>query len=103
MLYAFPLSLPRFVVQKHTPPPLSIITQDEYCEPERNLEYWNTRPIVVTQRALEVGLRFGRWLLESRLAARGTTADLEAVRAAKLREVLIDLGPAFVKVGFFGG
>lgn len=74
-------------------------TQDEYCEPERNVEYWNTRPIVVTQRALEVGLRFGRWLLETRLAARGApSTDLDAVRAAKLRDVLIDLGPAFVKV-----
>lgn len=72
--------------------------QDEYCEPDRNVEYWNMRPIVVLQRTVEVGLRFARWLLTSRLAARQGNVDLQAIRAAQLREVLVDLGPAFVKV-----
>ena len=78
-----------------TPPPRE---QDEYCDPDRNVEYWNSRPILVLQRTVEVGLRFARWLLTSRLAARHDNANLQATRAAQLREVLIDLGPAFVKV-----
>lgn len=72
--------------------------QDEFCDPDRNLEYWNSRPIVVMQRTAEVGLRFTRWLLSSRLSARQGHADLQATRAAQLRQVLVDLGPAFVKV-----
>lgn len=72
--------------------------KEVYYDPSRNAQYWSTRPVLVLKRSVEIGARFARWLLETRLQRSGGQ-DLAQLRAERLRDVLIDLGPAFVKIG----
>jgi hypothetical protein len=63
--------------------------------PEANAEYWSSRPVTVTKRALQVGSIFARWVVSGRLRP-GRAKEL---RADELREILTNLGPAYVKIG----
>ncbi|GMH40522.1 hypothetical protein BSKO_08426 [Bryopsis sp. KO-2023] len=55
-----------------------------------NARYWETRPVSVTSRFIQIGFAFSTWYLRSRV--RGNAA-------ADFRDVLTQLGPAFVKIG----
>jgi aarF domain-containing kinase len=66
---------------------------NEYS-PEANSAYWSTRPVSVIKRMLEVGSTLGVWV------AAGQIGDtLPTDRADKLREILSNLGPTFIKIG----
>ncbi|WIA38860.1 hypothetical protein OEZ86_002136 [Tetradesmus obliquus] len=54
---------------------------------------WNRRPVPVVARLCEIGVAFGWWWLRSQLHKDERRA------AADMRKVLVDLGPAFVKIG----
>ncbi|KAG7673272.1 hypothetical protein Ndes2526B_g03296 [Nannochloris sp. 'desiccata'] len=61
---------------------------------EANSSYWSTRPVSVVKRMLEVGSTLGVWV------AAGQFGDaLPTKRADKLREILSNLGPTFIKIG----
>ena len=68
--------------------------------PEENSAYWQTRPVAVVKRTLQVAAAFAGWAATARpWGARAGTAELSAQRAEMLRRLLTDLGPAFVKIG----
>ncbi|KAL4420222.1 hypothetical protein ABPG77_011046 [Micractinium sp. CCAP 211/92] len=68
--------------------------------PIANAEYWQTRPVAVVTRTLQISAAVGSWLMEGRLTNRGASAQaLTDARAGKLRRLLTELGPAFVKIG----
>ncbi|KAI7842632.1 hypothetical protein COHA_003736 [Chlorella ohadii] len=68
--------------------------------PEENAAYWQTRPVAVVTRTLQISAALGSWLMEGRLTNRGAgQQQLTDVRADKLRHLLTELGPAFVKIG----
>lgn len=55
--------------------------------------------MLVIKRTLEVCLTFGRWFLGGKIQGTATTEALSAHQAERLRCILTDLGPAFVKIG----
>lgn len=56
--------------------------------------------MAVVTRTLQISAALGSWLMEGRLTNRGASAQaLTDARAAKLRRLLTQLGPAFVKIG----
>lgn len=66
---------------------------------ERNVEYWQTRPVTVTSRLAEVGASLGVWLAGG-LASEATGASMNIkARAGKLNQILTRLGPAYIKIG----
>ena len=68
--------------------------------PEANAAHWQTRPVAVATRTLQIAAALGSWLMEGRVTNRGASQQqLTDVRADKLRRTLTDLGPAFVKIG----
>lgn len=68
--------------------------------PAANAEYWSTRPVAVMTRGVQIAAALGSWFMEGRVTNRGATAQgLTDIRADKLRTLLTDLGPAFVKIG----
>ncbi|PRW57519.1 putative aarF domain-containing kinase chloroplastic [Chlorella sorokiniana] len=68
--------------------------------PEENAAYWQTRPVAVVTRTLQISAALGSWLMEGRLTNRSAgQQQLTDVRADKLRHLLTELGPAFVKIG----
>ncbi|KAF6253698.1 ABC1 family-domain-containing protein [Scenedesmus sp. NREL 46B-D3] len=54
---------------------------------------WNRRPVPVLARLCEISIAFGWWWVRSQLHKDERRA------AADMRKVLVDLGPAFVKIG----
>lgn len=73
--------------------------EKEY-NPDRNGAFWSTRPVLVTKRAISVGYAISKWLVQTRLSSRGGDwSTLTPLQAQRLREMLTDLGPAFVKIG----
>ncbi|KAK9810297.1 hypothetical protein WJX72_008275 [[Myrmecia] bisecta] len=73
--------------------------QDRVYDPALNSAYWATRPVQVTKRTLQIGAAFSRWLLQSRLQKDSRSDRLTGQQAETLRQILTDLGPAFVKIG----
>ncbi|CAK0758203.1 hypothetical protein CVIRNUC_002602 [Coccomyxa viridis] len=66
---------------------------------QRNAVFWETRPVLVLRRTAEIVVAFARWYLWIRLT-RGTSIDsVSELQAERLREILTQLGPAFVKIG----
>ncbi|PNW73593.1 hypothetical protein CHLRE_13g565260v5 [Chlamydomonas reinhardtii] len=66
-----------------------------------NSRYWETRPVRVLGRLVRIGVEFGGWAASCRalnLRLRDTAAQ-EAAAAEALKDVLVRLGPAFVKIG----
>lgn len=62
--------------------------------------YWSARPVVAAARLAEVALRFGPWLARVGVDGRlGRLDETGSARAGELREVLVALGPTFVKLG----
>lgn len=56
--------------------------------------------MAVTKRGMQIVAALGSWLAEGRLTNRGASAQqLTDARADKLRHLLTELGPAFVKIG----
>ncbi|GLC37172.1 hypothetical protein PLESTB_000987700 [Pleodorina starrii] len=78
----------------------------EFMEPSTydaamNSRYWETRPVRVVSRLLRIGVEFGGWLAATRarnLRIKDPAAQ-EAAAAESLKDVLVRLGPAFVKIG----
>jgi len=76
-------------------------------DPKENAAYWSTRPATVGNRLVEIGRVFGRWWVAAWLESRRDIASvrdnelppINSASAARLREVLTGLGPAFVKIG----
>lgn len=66
---------------------------NEYS-PEANAAYWSTRPVSVMKRMLEVGSTLGVWVAAGQI---GGTIPKD--RADRLREILSQLGPTFIKIG----
>ena len=82
----------------HGPAPTT--TRPQTYTPEENAAYWSTRPVAVVTRTLQISAALGSWLMEGRITNRGASAQaLTDARADKLRRLLTDLGPAFVKIG----
>ncbi|EFN55778.1 hypothetical protein CHLNCDRAFT_57703 [Chlorella variabilis] len=72
----------------------------ETYTPTANAAYWTQRPVAVTKRGMQIVAALGSWLAEGRLTNRGASAQqLTDARADKLRHLLTELGPAFVKIG----
>ncbi|KAL4853347.1 putative aarF domain-containing protein kinase [Chlorella vulgaris] len=68
--------------------------------PAANADYWRQRPVAVTKRGIEIAAAFASYMMEGRLTNRGATKqELTNVQADKLRQLLTQLGPAFVKIG----
>ncbi|KAG2443941.1 hypothetical protein HXX76_002280 [Chlamydomonas incerta] len=66
-----------------------------------NSRYWETRPVRVLGRLVRIGVEFGGWAAACRarnLRLRDPVAQ-EAAAAESLKDVLVRLGPAFVKIG----
>ncbi|GBF89282.1 uncharacterized aarF domain-containing kinase, chloroplastic [Raphidocelis subcapitata] len=59
-----------------------------------NAAYWSTRPVPVIARCLVIAAELARWAAAARLAG----GD-ERRAAALLRQSLVRLGPAFIKIG----
>ncbi|KAM0842246.1 hypothetical protein ACQ4PT_058486 [Festuca glaucescens] len=60
---------------------------------------YRRRPLLVLRRSLQIGSSFGRWFALRYLDGVNERADdMFEVRAAQLRRILLELGPAFVKI-----
>ncbi|KAF7011847.1 hypothetical protein CFC21_026111 [Triticum aestivum] len=60
---------------------------------------YGRRPLLVLRRSLQIGTSFGRWFALRYLDSLNDRADdMFEVRAAQLRRILLELGPAFVKI-----
>ena len=69
--------------------------------PDINAQYWSSRPGAVASRTIQISAALGDWLLHGWLGARrgASPQQITEQRADKLRRLLTDLGPAFVKIG----
>lgn len=57
------------------------------------------KPIVVARRLVQTGIAFGKWFGLRFLDKRFDRADeMFEVRAAELRKILVELGPAYIKI-----
>ncbi|WPT15239.1 aarF domain-containing protein kinase [Picochlorum sp. SENEW3] len=61
---------------------------------EINSAYWETRPVAVTQRLVEVGASLGSWF-----ATGSMLGESPQERASRLKRILTQLGPAYIKIG----
>lgn len=61
---------------------------------EINSAYWETRPVAVTQRLVEVGASLGSWFATGRVLG-----ESPQERASRLKRILTQLGPAYIKIG----
>ncbi|CAL5029755.1 unnamed protein product [Urochloa decumbens] len=60
---------------------------------------YRRRPLLVLRRSLQIGTSFGRWFALRYLDRVNDRADdMFELRAAQLRRILLELGPAFVKI-----
>uniref|UniRef100_A0ACD5UW87 Uncharacterized protein n=1 Tax=Avena sativa TaxID=4498 RepID=A0ACD5UW87_AVESA len=60
---------------------------------------YRRRPLLVLRRSLQIGTSFGRWFALRYLDRVNERADdMFEIRAAQLRRILLELGPAFVKI-----
>ncbi|RLM75218.1 putative aarF domain-containing protein kinase [Panicum miliaceum] len=60
---------------------------------------YRRRPLLVLRRSLQIGTSFGRWFVLRYLDRVNERADdMFELRAAQLRRILMELGPAFVKI-----
>ncbi|KAL5213818.1 hypothetical protein ABZP36_002970 [Zizania latifolia] len=60
---------------------------------------YRRRPLLVLRRSLQIGTSFGRWFALRYLdRVNERSDDMFEVRAAQLRRILLELGPAFVKI-----
>ncbi|KAL6844036.1 hypothetical protein ACP4OV_025709 [Aristida adscensionis] len=60
---------------------------------------YRRRPLLVLRRSLQIGTSFGRWFVLRYLdRVNGRADDMFEIRAAQLRRILLELGPAFVKI-----
>ncbi|RCV35662.1 hypothetical protein SETIT_7G257500v2 [Setaria italica] len=60
---------------------------------------YRRRPLLVLRRSLQIGTSFGRWFALRYLDRVNERADdMFELRAAQLRRILLELGPAFVKI-----
>ena len=66
---------------------------NEYSS-EANAAYWSTRPVSVLKRMLQVGSTLGVWVAAGQIGG-----NIPTDRADKLREILSNLGPTFIKIG----
>jgi aarF domain-containing kinase len=60
-----------------------------------NAAYWKRRPVTVAKRLLQVGTALGVWVASGKLRLGAAPEQ----RADRLRRILTDLGPTFVKIG----
>ena len=61
---------------------------------EVNAEFWSTRPVTVSTRLARVGASLGTWFLAGKVLG-----ESPEDRASKLRDILTELGPAYIKIG----
>ncbi|XP_062184227.1 uncharacterized aarF domain-containing protein kinase At1g71810, chloroplastic isoform X3 [Phragmites australis] len=60
---------------------------------------YRRRPFLVLRRSLQIGTSFGRWFALRYLdRVNERSDDMFELRAAQLRRILLELGPAFVKI-----
>ncbi|KAL6651485.1 hypothetical protein ACP70R_010410 [Stipagrostis hirtigluma subsp. patula] len=60
---------------------------------------YRRRPLLVLRRSLQIGTSFSRWFALRYLDRVNERADdMFQIRAAQLRRILLELGPAFVKI-----
>ncbi|XP_026664510.2 uncharacterized aarF domain-containing protein kinase At1g71810, chloroplastic isoform X3 [Phoenix dactylifera] len=60
---------------------------------------YRRKPVLVLRRSLQIGATFGRWFALRYLDSISDRSDeMFKVRAAELRMILLELGPAFVKI-----
>ncbi|CAD6262061.1 unnamed protein product [Miscanthus lutarioriparius] len=60
---------------------------------------YRRRPLLVLRRSLQIGTSFGQWFALRYLDRVNERADdMFELRAAQLRRILLELGPAFVKI-----
>ncbi|XP_019710588.2 uncharacterized aarF domain-containing protein kinase At1g71810, chloroplastic isoform X1 [Elaeis guineensis] len=71
---------------------------DEYDLPAISAIY-RRKPVLLLRRSLQIGATFGRWFALRYLDSISDRSDeMFKVRAAELRMILLELGPAFVKI-----
>jgi hypothetical protein len=63
-----------------------------------NMDYWATRPVAVLKRTLQVTAAFSGWYVKGRIGHAEDPTQVEA-QAERMRKILTELGPAFVKIG----
>mmetsp|Transcript_19608 Transcript_19608/g.59305 ORF Transcript_19608/g.59305 Transcript_19608/m.59305 type:complete len:979 (-) Transcript_19608:2833-5769(-) len=71
-------------------------------DPLVNSYYWQRRPVAVVSRAIQIGAAFSTWFAVGRLRRGGDPAALAVNtqrQAERLKDILTQLGPAFVKIG----
>ncbi|CAI8593828.1 unnamed protein product [Vicia faba] len=57
------------------------------------------KPLVVARRLFQTGTAFGKWFALRYLDARfDRSDDMFQIRAAELRKILVELGPAYIKI-----
>ncbi len=59
-----------------------------------NRSYWETRPVTVTTRLIEVGASLGVWFASGAVLGKDPKG-----RASQLNSILTKLGPAYIKIG----
>lgn len=66
-----------------------------------NAAYWATRPVSVAKRLVEVGSALGLWFMAGKLQGirGGDIRKNKNERAENLRNILTNLGPAYIKIG----
>lgn len=61
--------------------------------------YWRRRPLTLLSRFVDVGIKGGLFFLGLKLdELTGKTSEMLPERASQLRELITDLGPAFIKI-----
>lgn len=60
---------------------------------------YRKKPLILARRLVQIGARFGRWFALRYIDVVMERADATfKVRAAELRKILVELGPAYVKI-----
>ncbi|KAK9111132.1 hypothetical protein Scep_018651 [Stephania cephalantha] len=60
---------------------------------------YRRKPVLLLRRLLQIGTKFGRWFALRYIdSAMERSDEMFKVRAAQLRGILVELGPAFVKI-----
>ncbi|KAK4740897.1 hypothetical protein SAY87_024485 [Trapa incisa] len=68
-------------------------------DPSRIATVYKRRPLILVRRLLQIGFTFGRWFALRYLDSVNDRSDeMFKIRAEELRQILVQLGPAYIKI-----